>query len=397
MATSKSILIIVENLPVPFDRRVWQEATALKAAGYAVSVICPKGKGFDLSHEVIDGIAIYRHALPLEAAGAAGFALEYGAALLAEAWLSVRVWRRHGIDAIHACNPPDLIFLIGGTLKALVGTKFVFDHHDILPELYEAKFGARGFFHRLLRFFERRTFKAADVSIATNDTFKDIAVQRGGMAPEKVWVVKSYPDFARFYRVAPDPALRNGRQHLIGYVGIMGAQDGVDHLLRAMHHLVTTRRRSDIHCLIVGDGPERRSLEALSAELGLEAFVTFAGYLTGGDLLTHFSTMDVGVIPDPHNAYNDKISMNKVFEYMAMGIPFVMYDLAESRRTAGEAALVAAEHTPESLGEAILALVDDPARRREMSDHGAARAQAEFQWSQEKDKLLAAYAEVFAE
>jgi glycosyltransferase involved in cell wall biosynthesis len=391
--TRSGVLIIVENLPVPFDRRVWQEAKALKEAGYGVAVICPKGKGQTSSYEDIDGIHIYRHSLPNEASdSAAGFLLEYASALFWQLRLSMKVFRRHGFDVIHACNPPDLIFLVALIYKVLFRKKFLFDHHDVVPEMFEVKFGRRGFFYRALLFCERMTFLSADASIATNETFKRIAIERGRMSPQRVWVVKSYPDLNAFRRVPPDLALRKGRAHLVGYVGIMNAQDRVDLLLLAMQHIVRRLHREDIHCLLVGDGPEYENLVRLAEELGLASFVTFAGYLTGAPLLHHLSSLDVGAIPDPPNPYNDKISLNKVFEYMTLGIPFVQYDLAESRAQAGAAAVIAKDPTPEGLGEAIVQLIDDPQRRAEMAAIGVSRAREEFHWEAEKSRLLEAYA-----
>lgn len=387
------VLIIVENLPVPFDRRVWQEARALKEAGYAVAVICPKGKGQTSAYEKIDGIHIYRHALPNEAShSAAGFVLEYASALFWQLRLSAKVFRRHGFDAVHACNPPDLIFLIALIYKIFFRKKFLFDHHDVVPEMFEVKFGRRGFFYKALLWCERLTFLSADASIATNETFKEIAIARGRMPPQRVWVVKSYPDLDAFQRVPADPALRRGRAHLIGYVGIMNAQDRVDLLLLAMQHIVQRLRRDDIHCLLIGDGPEYDNLVRQCEAFGLASFVTFAGYLTGAPLLVHLSSLDVGTIPDPPNPYNDKISLNKVFEYMALGIPFVQYDLPQSRSEAGAAALVATDPTPEGLAEAIVRLIDDPQRRAEMAAIGRARAREEFRWDAEKSRLLEAYA-----
>jgi glycosyltransferase involved in cell wall biosynthesis len=391
--TRSGVLIIVENLPVPFDRRVWQEAKALKEAGYGVAVICPKGKGQTSSYEDIDGIHIYRHSLPNEASdSAAGFLLEYATALFWQLRLSMKIFRRHGFNVIHACNPPDLIFLVALIYKVLFRKKFLFDHHDVVPEMFEVKFGRRGFFYRALLFCERMTFLSADASIATNETFKRIAIERGRMSPQRVWVVKSYPDLNAFRRVPPDLALRKGRAHLVGYVGIMNAQDRVDLLLLAMQHIVRRLHREDIHCLLVGDGPEYENLVRLAEELGLASFVTFAGYLTGAPLLHHLSSLDVGAIPDPPNPYNDKISLNKVFEYMTLGIPFVQYDLAESRAQAGAAAVIAKDPTPEGLGEAIVQLIDDPQRRAEMAAIGVSRAREEFHWEAEKSRLLEAYA-----
>ena len=390
----RGVLIIVENLPVPFDRRVWQEATALREAGYAVSVICPKGRGHTLSEETISGINVYRHNLPLEASGASGYLLEYGAALFWELFLSFRVLRRHGFDVIHACNPPDLIFLVAAVHKALSAKKFIFDQHDLNPELYEVKFGRRGFFHRLLQLFERLTFRLADASIATNQTFKSIAITRGGMAADKVWVVKSYPDLARFKRVEPEAGLRQRFRLIAGYVGIIASQDGVDLLVRAMAHIRMRMERFDIGCVIIGNGPEYENLRALARNLQVEDCVVFTGYLGGQALLSHLSALDIGVIPDPPNPCNDKLSMNKVFEYMALGLPFVQFDLPQSRSEAGEAAVVAKEATPEALAEAMVDLLDDQAARQRMGAYGLATAQRDFQWAHEKQALLEAYGSV---
>lgn len=391
---AKGVLIIVENLPVPFDRRVWQEAAALKEAGYRVSVICPKGKGFTAAEETISGIHVYRHDLPLEASGAAGYLLEYGAALFWELWLSFKVRQRHGFDVIHACNPPDLIFLVAAVHKVLFGKKFIFDQHDLNPELYEVKFGRRGLFHRALQLFERLTFRWADASIATNQTFKKIAMTRGGMREDRVWIVKSYPDLARFRRVEPEAGLRQRFKLIAGYVGIIASQDGVDLLVRAMAHIKNDLGRGDIGCVIIGNGPEYENLRSLARSLAVEDCVIFTGFLGGQDLLSNLSALDIGVIPDPPNPCNDKLSMNKVFEYMALGLPFVQFDLPQSRSEAGDAALVANEATAQSLATAMVTLLDDPAARRRMGAYGLATAQRDFQWANEKTSLLEAYAAV---
>lgn len=391
VARSPSILIIVENLTVPLDRRVWQEATTLRDAGYTVSIICPVGGRYTARYELLDGIHVFRHPLPIEADGAVGYALEYSSALFWEFVLSVKAYWKVGFDVIQACNPPDLIFLVAGFWKVLFNKPFIFDHHDVNPELYEAKFGKRGFFHRLLLAAERMTLKTADVSIATNETFKQIAIERGGMAEDRIFVVRSIPDLTRFKRVAPDAALRNGRRHLVGYVGIMGAQDGVDLLVRAMSELVHGQGRRDVQCAIVGSGTELESLKRMSLELGLEDYVTFTGFLSGEPLLRAFSTFDIGVIPDPKNTYNDKISMNKVFEYMSLGIPFVQFDLAEGRRTAGEAALYAGDNSPVDLAGKMERLLDDVSLRTRLSEEGKRRSGALLRWESEKQRLLSAY------
>lgn len=391
MSKSPGILIIVENLTVPLDRRVWQEARALQEAGYTVSVVCPKGGRHTAPYEVLEGIHIFRHPLPIEADGALGYALEYSWALAWAFALSVKAYFKVGFDAVQACNPPDLLFLIGGFWKYLFGKRFVFDHHDINPELYEAKFGKQGGFHKLLLWLERLTFNTADVSIATNETFKDIAVKRGGMSPERVYIVRSVPDLTRFKRVAPNLDLKNGRKHLIGYVGIMGAQDGVDLLIESMDEMVNEQGRQDIQCAIVGSGTELPKLQRMARDKGLEDYITFTGFLSGEPLLKAFSAFDIGAIPDPKNTYNDKISMNKVFEYMCLGIPFVSFDLIEGKKASGDAALYAGNNDPKVLAHQMLRLVDDADLRGALGEEGQIRAKALLKWENERGRLLAAY------
>jgi glycosyltransferase involved in cell wall biosynthesis len=394
---NRAILIIVENLPVPFDRRVWQEATALHEAGYEVAVICPKGKGHTASYEELQGVHVYRHSLPVEATGAMGYLVEYTAALFWEFVLSVKVLRRHGFDVIHACNPPDLIFLIGGFYKLFFRKKFVFDQHDLNPELYEVKFGHKtGLFYKLLCLFERWTFRCADASIATNETFKKIAIDRGGMDPEKVAIVKSYPDLARFKPAPPNASLRRSFTYLIGYVGIMGKQDGVDILVSAMAYIVHQMKRVDVGCMIIGSGSELENLQKQAIEAKVENFVTFTGYLSGETLLTHLCTLDIGIIPDPPSECNDKLSMNKVFEYMTLGLPFVQFDLAQSRLEAGDAGIVANGSTPKAMADAVVALLTDQPLRDRMSASGKERAHREFKWETEKASLIETYRKLFA-
>ncbi|MFM9941806.1 MAG: glycosyltransferase family 4 protein [Hyphomicrobiaceae bacterium] len=385
------VLIVVENLTVPVDRRVWQEATTLRDAGYTVSVVCPKGGKYQDAYELLDGIHVFRHPMPIEADGCLGYAIEYSWALAWELALAWKAYFKVGFNVIQACNPPDTIFILAGLFKLLAGIPFVFDHHDINPELFEAKFGKRGFFHKLLLTLERWTFRTADVSIATNETFKDIAVRRGGMDPDRVFIVRSIPDLARFKRVAPSPDLKKGRQHLIGYVGIMGAQDGVDLLVEAMADLVIKRGRRDVQCAIVGSGTELERLKAMAAERGIADYITFTGFLSGQPLLEAFSSFDIGAIPDPKNVYNDKISMNKVFEYMTMGIPFVSFDLIETRKIAGEASLYAADNSPASMADRMTTLLDDASLRAALAEVGQKRARAMLRWETERAQLLAAY------
>lgn len=393
-STGRRVLIIVENLPVPFDRRVWSEATTLVKAGYQVSVICPKGKGSTASYEVIDGVHIYRHSLPLDAEGALGYALEYSAALFWEFLLSLKVAWQRGFDVIHACNPPDTIFLIGGFYR-LFGKKFLFDHHDINPELYEAKFGRRDFGWKLMVWLERLSFRTAHRSIATNESYREIAITRGGMDPGKVHIVRSGPNLDRVREVEPDPKWRNGRRFVVGYVGVIGKQEGLDLLLESVSHLVNVRKRDDIQFVICGGGPELEAIKAESTTMGLADYVTFTGRCPDETLFSALSTSDVCVNPDRPTAMNDKSTMNKIMEYMALGKPIVQYDLREGRFSAREASLYARCTDPADFGDKIAELLDDPERRAAMGAFGRERVRNELAWNYEAPKLLAAYEALF--
>ena len=386
----RRVLIIVENLPCPFDRRVWQEALALRAHGYLVSIICPKGRGYERSFEILEDIHIYRHPLPVEADTLLGYALEYGMSLALELWLAIRIAYARGFDLIHACNPPDTIFLIGRLFK-LFGKRFIFDHHDISPELYEAKFGRRDRWYRLMRRLERWTFDTADVSIATNESYREIAIERGGMSPDRVFVVRSGPDLTRIRPVAPRADLRRGKRHLVGYVGVIGKQEGLDLLLRAAHHLRNDLARDDVHFMIVGGGTEVPALKAMATELGLDDIVEFTGRIPDEDLWVVLSTADVCVNPDHANEMNDKSTMNKILEYMAFGKPIVQFDLTEGRRSAGEASLYARPNDFRDFAEKLAALLDDPDRRTRMGKIGRGRLEGELAWNHQVPKLLAAY------
>lgn len=388
-------LIIVENLTLPVDRRVLQQARALRDAGYTVSVICPKGAGFNTSYELLEGIHVFRHPMPLEASGALGYAVEYSIALFWQFVLAWRVYFKLGFDVIQACNPPDTIFLIGVFFRIFFGKKFIFDHHDVSPELYEAKFGKKGFFYRLLLTLERATFRVADISIATNETFKKIAVERGKMSPDDVYVVQSVPDLTRFKRVEPNDGLRNGNRFVVGYVGIIGEQDGVDLLIEAIHELVINQTRRDLQCVIVGRGTEIENLKDLAKNRGVDHCITFTGYLTDNDLLSALSTFDIGVIPDPKNAFNDKLTMNKLYEYMALGIPFVQFELTQSKILAGDVALYAHDNEPLNLAAQIAILLNDEDLRNRHADLGIKRFDQIANWNSEKTSLLAAYDRVF--
>lgn len=391
----RRVLIIVENLPAPFDQRVWQEATTLRDAGYEIFIICPTGKGFEKKRDVIEGIHIYRHNLPVEGASPLGYLWEYSVALLWEFLLAWRVLLSRGFDVIHACNPPDDIFIIGGFFK-LLGKKFVFDHHDISPELYLAKFARRDLLYKLLLAWERLTFKTADISIAPNDSYRKIAIERDKMDPGKVFVVRSGPNLNRLRTVQPVPELRRGRKYLVGYVGVMGKQDGIDYLMRAIRHIVYDLGRTDIHFGLVGDGTELQSMRIYARELGVADFVTFTGRVADEKMLEMLNTADVCVNPDVANEMNDKSTMNKIMEYMALGKPMVQFDLVEGRVSAQRASLYARRNDEKDFARKITKLLDDPKLRDQMGRYGRNRIERELAWEFEAPKLLQAYDVLFA-
>ncbi|MGO4381551.1 glycosyltransferase family 4 protein [Pseudoduganella sp. RAF53_2] len=396
-SAGKRVLILVENLPSPFDRRVWQEATTLRAHGYEVSIICPTGKGYEKRYEELEGIHIYRYKLPLEAEGAKGYAIEYSLALFHTFRLALKVLFQRGFDIIHACNPPDLLFLIGGFFKLTMGKRFLFDHHDINPELYEAKFGRRDFFYKLMVLFERWSFNTADVSIATNDSYKKIAIERGGMDPDKVYVVRSGPKLDRLRVLPPVEALKKGRKYLVGYVGVMGAQEGIDLLLASVRHMVHDMGRTDVQFGLVGGGTSLEQMQALAQELGVADYVTFTGRVPDQQLLEMLNTADVCVNPDVANDMNDKSTMNKIMEYMALAKPIVQFDLVEGRVSAQDASLYAKKNDPVDMAKKIAELLDDPERRARMGEYGRNRVVNELEWKYEAPKLLAAYERLYSD
>lgn len=388
------ILILVQNLAVPFDRRVWQEARSLVQAGYAVSVICPKSAQHPLGYEILEGVQIHRYSSPFEAGGLAGYVAEYGIALLAQTRLAWRVHRRRSVDVVQACNPPDLLFLVALPLMVLGRAKFVFDHHDVSPELLVAKGHAPGSaVVRFARALEKCTFRLASVSIATNDSYRDVAVDRGGMSPDDVFVVRSGADLSRFSGAEPDASLRGGAEHLVAYVGVMGVQEGIDYLLDAVNVLVREMDR-DVRVVLAGSGPDLPRLRARTTEMGLDEHVRFLGRVPDDVLTALLATADVCVNPDEYNAMNDMSTMNKIMDYMALGRPIVQFDLREGRLSAGDASLYASPNDARALAEGIAQLLDDPALRERMGAYGRQRLQETLTWERQVPALLAAYERV---
>jgi glycosyltransferase involved in cell wall biosynthesis len=387
----RSVLFIVENCSVPFDQRVWQEARTLRDAGYRVSIIAPKEAG-QVSREQLEDIDIYRHPALPEGTGWRGYAVEYVAALLWETLLAWRVFLRSGFDVVHVANPPDTLFLVGWPFKLLFGRRLVFDHHDICPELYEAKFGRRGRAFNLLCRIEKWSMRAADVVISTNESYRRVAIERGGKNSSRVFVVRNGPNLARVRRLPPIPALRQGRTCLVGYVGVIGVQEGLRYLIHAAAHIVHARQRTDIHFAVIGGGSDLPNVEALARTLNVNEYFTFTGRVSDQTLMEYLSTADICVNPDEYNEMNDRSTMIKVMEYMALGKPIVQFAMTEGRVSAGKASLYAAPNDALDFAGKIMELADDPAKRDAMGRCGRERVERELAWTHQSPRLIAAYA-----
>jgi glycosyltransferase involved in cell wall biosynthesis len=394
--SDRHILIVVENLPVPLDRRVWLEATTLKQAGYEVSVVSPMGRGWVKPYEVIDGVHIYRHSEPPEAhSGAVAYAKEYLHAMWFWFRLSRTVWQRKPFQVIQGCNPPDLIFLLALWYR-LWGVSYMFDHHDVCPELFEAKFGKKGLLYKIMLIWERMTFSVANVSMATNGSFRDIAMERGKMKPEDVFVVRSAPKIDTFMPGPGDPAYRKGAKTVMGYVGVIGQQEGMDLLVLAAEHLVKELGHDDVHFVIAGFGPTLDEVIADADAHGLSDYFTFTGPLYEADLLDALNAIDIGVSPDPKNPMNNISTMNKVMEYMTLEKPTVQFDLTEGRVSAGDASLYAAANDPIDFAKKIAELIENPKAGVEMGKKGRKRVLEDLSWAHTTPQLLAAYDRIFA-
>jgi glycosyltransferase involved in cell wall biosynthesis len=385
------VLIIVQNLPVPFDRRVWLECKALVAAGHEVSVVCPKGPG-DPAYEVVDTVRLYKYRPYAPGGSKAGFIAEYAYSFLATAWKTARARRAGRFAVLQACNPPDIFWPIAQMLRALDRTAFVFDHHDLCPELYESRFpdGPR-LPYRMLRALERRTHRTAQRVIATNESYRDIAVHRSGKAPADVAVVRTGPDPARLQRGEPRPPLRRGRRYLAAYIGVMGPQDGVDIVLRAAAIVVHELGRTDIAFTLIGSGDSYNDLVALRDELDLGGPVEFTGRVPDDRVAEILSTADVGLSPDPKNPLNDVSTMNKTMEYMAYELPVLAFDLRETRVSGGPAAVYVTPNDVHEYAAALVALMDDREERLRLGKLGRARVEDELAWSHQEREYLAVY------
>lgn len=393
---SKKVLMLLENNPYPQDGRVRREAEALLEVGHQVSVIAPRGKAQPWT-DAVNGVRVFRYPAPPEADGLLGYLIEYGYSLIAAFILSIVVWIRVGFDVIHAHNPPDTFVFVAMWFK-LVGKRFIFDHHDLSPEMYFERFRGEGnpTIHKLLLWIEKVTFKFSDHVIATNESYKAIAIERGGLPENRVSIVRNGPDLNRLKIVDPDPELRKKAGTIIAYVGVMGYQDGIDYFLRAAHHLIHDLNQTDFYCVMIGRGDAYKYLQQVTKDLDLESHVWFPGYVTDEELVSYLNTADLGVDPDPSNPFNDRCTMIKMTEYMALGKPIVAFDLPEHRVTAGEAAIYATPNEELDFAKKIAWLMDHPEERERMGKIGRERIETSLSWDHQKPILVKAYETVFS-
>jgi glycosyltransferase involved in cell wall biosynthesis len=391
----RRILIIVQNLPVPFDRRVWLECQALTGAGYRVAVVCPKGKG-DPAYQVIDGVEIYKYRPYAPGGSKLSFVAEYAYSFLATAWHTLKARVKGGViggrfAVIQACNPPDIFWPIALAFR-LERTKFVFDHHDLCPELFLSRFeNPPAIPYKGLLWLERRTFRTAKHVISTNESYRQVAIERGGKSPDDVTVVRTGPDPERLKRGPADEELKRGRKYLATYIGVMGPQDGVDIAVRAADVIIREFGRDDIAFTLIGSGDSYDELVALRDELGLQGHVEFTGRVPDELVTKIMSTADAGLSPDPKNPLNDVSTMNKTMEYMAFELPVVAFDLRETRVSAQDAAVYATPNDVHEYAKALVALLDDEAARAQLGKLGRARVEDELAWSHQERAYLAVY------
>lgn len=393
MNKERKVLIIVENLPVPFDTRVWQEATTLAANGYTVSVICPKGKGYTQEEEYLQGVHIFRHDLPTEGNGPVGYAKEYFTALKEELRFAKKVYKEIGFDVIHGCNPPDDIYMVAKHFKKY-GVKYVFDHHDICPELFEAKFGkTSGLLYKSQLWLEKQTYKHCTFAFVTNESYKKIAIERGKMNPNKVIVLRSGPKLERMRIMPPLESIKRGYKYMVGYLGVIGQQEGIEYLLDAAKYI--KEHDNNVFWGIVGGGPHLEALKKQAHDLELDDCVEFTGRALDRQMLEYLNTADVCVNSDKYNSMNDKSTMNKILEYMALAKPIVQFDLTEGRYSAQEASLYAKNNDAEDMAKKIIELLENSELRKKMGAYGRNRVVNELSWEHTSKALLEGYDKFF--
>jgi len=391
----KHILFIVENNPALRDRRVFQEMTAAQEFGLKVSVISPKGDRKEF-FEIPEGINLYEHPKLIEGKGILGLLIEYCNAFLWEYVFAIWIFLTSRYDIIHAANPPDYIFAIALPFK-LFGVKFIFDHHDICPEYFDAKFGRKGMFFRILLWMEWFSFKTADVVISTNQSYREIAIKRGGKNPRDVFIVRNGPNLERLPAIERNESLKDNFRYLVGYVGIIAQQEGVDNLLRSIDHIVNRMNRKDIKFVIVGKGPSLSDMVDLSRKMSLERFVTFTGYIPDSELYEILSTSDVCVNPEFRNKFTDRSTMIKIMEYMTVGAPILQYYTVEGHVTAGKSADYVMENSVELFAEQLISLIQDREKRLRMSREGRERIETTLSWNHQKKHLRDSYLRILSQ
>jgi glycosyltransferase involved in cell wall biosynthesis len=396
MTQAVKIIMLVENLPVPSDHRVWSEATTLREYGFQVSIISPKGSTRDQeSHVCIDGIHIYRYRLPSTGSKSTAYLVEYAVSMLMTLFLSFKVLFRHGFDVIHAANPPDTFFLIGLFYRPF-GKKYIYDQHDLSPEILQVKYkGRMRPLHKLLLFLEWCSYRAADIVVTPNLAVKSFALQRGRCRSDQVFVVYNGPNLKRIKAVPAEPELKRGRRYLLAYVGTMEVQDGVEYTLLALHELVHGRGRRDVSLVLMGDGGYALTLRALAKELQLDEYVQFTGWMESADVVRYLNVADVGLTPKPQNGLSEYCTMVKTLEYMALGKPVVGFDLDEMRLSAQDAVLYAQPNLASDFAEKIDTLLNNEELRRTMGASGRRRILEELNWDKTKINLLIAYKVLF--
>lgn len=387
----RHVCIVVQNLPVPFDRRVWLECQALRAAGYEVSVVCPKGKG-DPAYQELDGVHLFKYRAFPPITRQAMFLAEYAYSILATLVQLVRAWRHRRFSVIQVCNPPDVLWTAVLPFKVLFGVRMIFDQHDLCPELYRSRFASPSALpYRALLLTERLTYRLSAHVIATNNSYRQVALERGGKRPADVTVVRTGPDPNRMRRGEHDMTLRRAYRYLLVYLGVMGPQDGVDLALRAMHRIVHVCGRTDVALTLIGDGDAASGLRSLATELGLDGYVEFTGRAPDELVARLLSTADIGLSPDPKNPLNDVSTMNKTMEYMAFELPVVAFDLVETRVSAEDAAVYAEPNRVDDYADAILELIDDEVRRKKLGTLGRRRVEEVLAWSNQIPPYVGVY------
>ncbi len=394
----RKVLILLENNSFPEDRRVFNQVAALQDAGYSVSVICPRGDVPELKalRETVGGVKVYRYPMWGQGGGKFGYILEYlGALLFTSIWATI-LWITDDFEIIHSANPPDIFFLIARPFK-LLGKKYIYDEHDLCPELYDSKFQRKGFVYRTLLALQKQSYRAADLVISTNESYRQIAKKRGNVPDERQAIVRNGVDINVWHRRSPRPELKRGFRYLAVYLGVMGTQDGVDGVVFAADYVVHKLGRRDVLFVLVGKGECWNALQELSRSLNLEDFVHFAGRISDDLLLDYLSTADACLAPDPPDEMNQLSTMTKIMEYMACGNPIVSFDLLETRRSAGEAAVYVQGSDPRMLGAALVDLLDNPALRKRMAQTGVDRSINLVGLDRSRKALIEAYSRLCGE